>query len=133
MSRKLITGADKTDDRGWRLPAEETELAVIAASRQMLSDRGALASTLKACGLAAAELKQALEVVDRKVGSSDEIGSTDAAGSIVERVELKRDGMQIRLNFRALECTSGNFQTLTGKGGPPRSRTVLRSREPDVG
>ena len=39
----------------------------MAAARQMLSDRGALASTLKACGLAAAELKQAVEVVDPKV------------------------------------------------------------------
>src|SRR5260370_4345110 len=68
----------------------------------MISDRGALASKLKACGLAAAELKQALEVVDRKVKTVDEIGSMDEAGSAVERVELKRDGMQITLNLRAL-------------------------------
>ncbi len=52
VSRKLIRGADKADDRGWRLPTEETEQAVMAAARQMLSDRSALASTLKACGLA---------------------------------------------------------------------------------
>jgi site-specific DNA recombinase len=101
VSRKLVRGADKTRDRGWRLTAEESEQAVIAATRQMLSDRGALASTLKACGLAAAELKQALEIVDRKVKSIDEIGSI-AAGSIIDRVELKRDGMQITLNLRAL-------------------------------
>jgi hypothetical protein len=102
VSRKLIRGTDKTDDRGWRLPAEETEHAVTAAARRMLSDRGALASTLKACGLAAAELKQALEVVDRKVKSMDAIGSTDGAGSIIDRVELKRDGMRMTLNLRAL-------------------------------
>jgi hypothetical protein len=74
----------------------------MAGARQMLVDRGALASTLKACGLAAAELKQALEVVDCKVKSVDEIGAMDAARSVVERVELKRDGMQITLNLRAL-------------------------------
>ena len=102
VSRKLVRGADKTRDRGWRISAEEIEHAVMAAARQMLSDRGALASALKACGLTAAELKQALEVVDRKVKSVDEIGSMDAAGSIIERVELKRDGMQITLNLRAL-------------------------------
>ena len=101
VSRKLIRGADNTDDRGWRLPAEETEQAVIAATRQMLSDRGALASTLKACGLAAGELKHALEAVDSKVKTFEEIGS-DTAGTIIERVELKRDGMQITLNLRAL-------------------------------
>ena len=51
VSRKLVRGTAKPDDRGWRLPAERTEQAVMAATRQMLSDRGALASTLKACGL----------------------------------------------------------------------------------
>ena len=102
VSRKLVRGADKTRDHGWRVSAEEIEHAVMVAARQMLSDRGALASTLKACGLGAAELKQALEVVDRKVKSVDEIGSMDAAGSIIDRVELKRDGMQITLNLRAL-------------------------------
>ena len=102
VSRKLVRGADKTRESGWRISAEEIEHTVMAAARQMLSDRGALASTLKACGLAAAELKQALEVVDRKVKPVDEIGSMEAAGSIIERVELKRDGMQITLNLRAL-------------------------------
>ena len=101
VSRKLIRGANKTDDRGWRLPAEETEQAVIAATRQMLSDRGALASTLKVCGLAVAELKHVLEAVDSKVKRFEEIGS-DTAGTLIERVELKRDGMQITLNLRAL-------------------------------
>ncbi|MGA8570811.1 MAG: recombinase family protein [Candidatus Binataceae bacterium] len=98
----LVRGTDKSRDSGWRVSAEEVEHAVMAAARQMISDRGALASTLKACGLAAAELKQALEVVDRKVRTVDEIGSMDEAGSAVERVELKRDGMQITLNLRAL-------------------------------
>ena len=101
VSRKLIRGTD-TDERGWRLPAEETEHAVTVAARRMLSDRGALASTLKACGLAAAELKQALGAVERNVESFEETGSIDAAGTIIERVELKRDGMQITLNLRAL-------------------------------
>ncbi len=105
VSRRLIRGSDKTDDRGWRLPAEETEHAVTAAARRILSDRGALASALKGCGLAAAELKQGLEAVDRKVQSFEEIGSIDDAGTIIERVELKRDGMQITLNLRALVPT----------------------------
>jgi hypothetical protein len=102
VSRKLIRRTDKTREGGWRVSAEEIEHAVMAGARQMLVDRGALASTLKACGLAAAELKQALEVVDCKVKSVDEIGAMDAARSVVERVELKRDGMQITLNLRAL-------------------------------
>ena len=41
----------------------------MAGIRQILSDRGALASTLKACGFAAAELKQAVEAIDVEVKS----------------------------------------------------------------
>jgi site-specific DNA recombinase len=102
VSRKLVRGSDKTREGGWRISAEEIERAVLAAARQMLSDRGALASTLKAYGFGAAELKLALEVIDREVKSLDGIGSLDSAASIIDRVELKRDGMQITLNLRAL-------------------------------
>ena len=102
VSRKLIRRTDKTREGGWRISAEEIERAVTAAARQTVSDRGALASTLKARGLTAAELKQTLEVVDHKLKSLGETGSTDAAESVVERVVLKRDGMQITLNLRAL-------------------------------
>jgi site-specific DNA recombinase len=59
VSRKLVRGADKTRESRWRVSGEKIEPAVMAAARQMLSDRGALASTLKAYGFAAAELKQA--------------------------------------------------------------------------
>jgi site-specific DNA recombinase len=102
VSRKLVRGADKTRDGGWRISAEEIEHAAMAAARQMLSDRGALASTLKACGLSAAELKQALEVVDRRIKLVDEIAAMDLIGSLIGRVELNNDGMQITLDLRGL-------------------------------
>jgi site-specific DNA recombinase len=110
VSRKLIRGGDKSDDNGWRLSAEEIEQAVTAATHQMLSDRGELASVLKAGGLAAAELTGVLAVLDGKLKSVDGIGSFELAGSIIEQVELQRDGMQITLNLGALlasELSSG--------------------------
>jgi site-specific DNA recombinase len=100
VSRRLIRGTAKTDEVGWRLPAERTELAVMASIRQIVSDRGALASTLKACGFAAGELKQADEAIDAKVKSFEQVETT--ADSLIERVELKRDGIQITLDLRAL-------------------------------
>jgi site-specific DNA recombinase len=102
VSKRLITGTAKPDDRGWRLPAERTEQAVLAGMRQILSDRGALASALKAWGLGAAELKEAVERVDAKVRSFEQSGIAEDASAIVERVGLKRDGMQITLDLRAL-------------------------------
>jgi site-specific DNA recombinase len=102
VSRKLVRGSKMPDDRGWRLPAERTEEAVTAAALQILSDRAALASTLKTLGLYASELKQALEAIDSKVRSFRQIGTMEDSGTIIERVELKRDGMQITLNLGSM-------------------------------
>jgi site-specific DNA recombinase len=110
VSRKLIRGAHKSDDNGWRLPAEEIEQAVIAATRQMLSDRMALVTVLKSAGLAASEMKQAIAVVARKLKSVDGLGSLEVARSIIERLELRCEGIQITLNLGSLlgpELSSG--------------------------
>ncbi len=102
VSKRLVRGTAKPDERGWRLPAERTELAVMAGTRPMLSDRGALASTLRAFGFAAAELKQAVGAIDSKVKSHQRVETAEDTGTLIERVELRRDGMQITLNLRAL-------------------------------
>jgi site-specific DNA recombinase len=101
-SRKLVRGTNTPEDRGWRLPAGRTEEAVTAAALQMLSDRGALVSTLKAWGLSAAELKQAVETIDGRAKLFQQIGTMEEPGAIIERVELKRDGMQITLDLGAM-------------------------------
>ena len=102
VSKGLVRGNSKPDDHGWRLPAERMERAVIAGIRRIVSDRGALASTLKASGFAAAELKQASEAVDAQVKSLEQVETTEDTGTLIERVELRRDGMQITLNLRGL-------------------------------
>ena len=102
VSKRLVRGSSKPDDRGWRLPAERMERAVVAGIRRIVSDRGALASTLKACGFAAAELKQAIEAFDAQVRSLEQVETTENTDTLIERVELRRDGMQITLNLRGL-------------------------------
>jgi site-specific DNA recombinase len=102
VSKRLVKGTAKSDDGGWRLPAERTEQAVIVGIRRILSDRAGLASTLKACGFAAAELKQAVEAIDAKIKSHQRLETTANTGTLVERVQLKREGMQMTLNLRAL-------------------------------
>lgn len=102
VSKRLVRGTAAPDDRGWRLPAERTELAVMAGIRRILSDRRALASTLKACGFAAGELKQAIEAVDAKVKSHQQMETAEDMSALIERVELKRDSIQITLDLRAL-------------------------------
>jgi hypothetical protein len=89
VSRKLIRGAQKTDDNGWRLPAEETEQAAVTATRQMLSDRVALASVLKSVGLGTPTIKQALAVVERKLKSVDGLGPLEDSRSTALSCGLK--------------------------------------------
>jgi site-specific DNA recombinase len=105
VSKRLVRGTAKADDRGWRLPAEGIEQAVIVGIRQILSDRAALASNLRASGFAAAELKQAVQTIDAKVESFDRVETTEDLSALIERVDLKQDGMQITLNLRALVPT----------------------------
>jgi site-specific DNA recombinase len=53
--------------------------------------------------LAAAELKQAIEAIDAKLKSYEQLGTADnTGGTLIERVELRRDGMQITLDLRVL-------------------------------
>ena len=47
-------------------------------------------------------MKQAGEAIDSKVKSFRQIGTIEESETIVERVELKRDGMQISLNLGAM-------------------------------
>jgi len=102
VSKRLVRGTAKPDERGWRLPAERIEQAVLVGIGQMLANRGALVSTLKASGFAAPELKQALEAIDAKVKSHQDFEMTDELGPLIERVELRRESMQITLNLRAM-------------------------------
>jgi site-specific DNA recombinase len=98
VSRKLIRGSSRKDGLGWRLPAEETPRAVLLAVRQMLSDRPGLARLLKDRGLGAAALRNAPETIVQKAQLFDEIDPRD----IVDRVELKPNGIQLTLNLRCL-------------------------------
>src|SRR5271154_4440143 len=91
-----------SNGRGWRLPARRTEEAVTAAALRILSDRGALASTLKTLGFSASELKQTVEAIDSKVRSFRQLGTMEDSETIIERVDLKRDGMQIILNLGSM-------------------------------
>jgi site-specific DNA recombinase len=102
ISKRLVRRTAKPDDRGWRLSAERMEQAVMVGIRQILSDRRAIASWLKACGFAAAELKQAVDTIDTKVKSYAQVETTVDTRTLIERVELKGDGMQITLDLRAL-------------------------------
>ncbi|MGB6562159.1 MAG: hypothetical protein WBE69_06100, partial [Candidatus Binataceae bacterium] len=89
-----------TDDNGWRLPVEEIEQAVIHSTDALGS--GAVGLSAQECRLAARTMKQALAIIERKLKSDDGLGSLEVARSIIERLELRCEDMQITVNLGAL-------------------------------
>src|SRR5882757_2465924 len=78
VSRKLIREPGHNEgNNGWRLPAEETERAVLAGVKQILSDRRAVASFLKAEGLGAASFRKVFAAAEAVAKAFDATGSMD--------------------------------------------------------
>jgi site-specific DNA recombinase len=103
VSRNLVREPGQSEGNiGWRLPAEETERAVPAGMKQILRDRRALASALKVDGVGAADFPKVLEAAEAVAKALDRIGPADEASGMVERVELRSDGMQISVNLQRL-------------------------------
>lgn len=76
---------------------------MVAAARQMLSDHGAVATTLHEAGASAEEIQSALKVLEAQP-ERWEPDSPDAASvaALLTRVDLSRAGIQLSLNLRAL-------------------------------
>jgi site-specific DNA recombinase len=56
VSRALVRGLVRDDQRGWRVAAPELERAVCAATRQILGDRAAIAGAIEELGIEASRL-----------------------------------------------------------------------------
>jgi site-specific DNA recombinase len=101
VSRNLIRGS--AQDRGWRLAAEELERTVALAARQMLMERPALSEILLQAGASVAGLKSALEAAEARTKQLEHPSeSTLAIDELVERVDLRKDGIELTLDLGGL-------------------------------
>ena len=64
VSKRLVSGTAKADQRGWRLPAERTELAVMTGTTDALGSRdtrlNAQSFWLRCCGTQAGGSRQSI-------------------------------------------------------------------------
>jgi len=115
VSRKLVCGGASEDpELGWRLSAPELERSVSVAAQGVLADRVALTQAVEQAHLDAIRLPSILKAAQawvERLRPSEEHAA--ALAELIERVELKRDG--IRLSLRLLTPS-----TAQEKGGPPR-------------
>jgi DNA invertase Pin-like site-specific DNA recombinase len=98
VSRGLVRGEVKDAQHGWRISAPEIERAVAAAAQAILCDRGAIAQALEESGIDMQRLRSVLESAQtwmERLRSGSEAAS--ALQEIIERVELRGDGIQVAL------------------------------------
>jgi site-specific DNA recombinase len=100
VSRSLITGKANQSGTGWRIPAAEIERSVAAAARTILEDRAAIVTEIEQSGFDARQTKSILDAASAwSVRLRSEAELSEALELLVDRVELKQDGMRISLKL----------------------------------
>ncbi len=103
VSHPLITGTVDQAPERWRLPAQEVENAVGEALSGILADRAGLATAMRAAGLALEKLSAVFAAAAawrKRVEAGTEAPAAVAA--IVERVEVRDDGLLLTVSLAAL-------------------------------
>ena len=100
VSRGLVRGSVQDDRRGWRVSAPELERAVRAATEQILSDRAAIAGAIEELNIDANRLPSIFKVAEAWIQSlRSEAEAASALTRLIERVGLKKDGIQISIKL----------------------------------
>ena len=100
VSRNLLVGTAENAERGWRIPAPEIERSVRAAVLTILEDRPGIATELEHLDCDAIQMKSALEAASSwssRVRSETE--ATGALAVLVDRVDLKADGIRLSIKL----------------------------------
>ena len=101
VSARLTKGPAQQVADGWRLPAPELERTVAAVAQQLLADEPAIAGAVEEAGIGASHIPLVLQSArawSSKLRSKAE--TTAALTALVERVELRRDGLRLSLKLR---------------------------------
>jgi site-specific DNA recombinase len=112
VSRKLVRGGPDSSDRGWRLAAPELEKTVDAAVRRLLSDPAALSRAVRHSRMSAEELQQLLSAAARHATLIDDCAA-ETLTALLDRVELRTDGMELTLDLRSLRLSQESAGTPT--------------------
>ena len=115
-------GRVQDDRRGWRVSAPELERAVHAATQQILSDRAAIAGAIEELDIDANRLPSIFKVAEAWIQSLlSEAEAASALTRLIERVGLKKDGIQISIK---LPISSDEGRDVATPNEPALSRFV---------
>jgi site-specific DNA recombinase len=100
VSQQLVTGASRSDVRGWRLPAAQIETIVAAEAARLLANHGAVAATLEKAGLPASRLPPAFAAAGELARQlQSETDRASALATIIDRIELRAGSMGIAVSL----------------------------------
>ncbi|MDO8430927.1 MAG: recombinase family protein [Candidatus Binatus sp.] len=115
FSRSLANGSSGEGERGWRLPATEIERSVLSATRQILNDRVAIASAVGEIGADVDQVRAVLHSATQWCQRLNvDAEAWTALKELVERVDLKRDGIGVTLRLAALTNPGQESSIATG-------------------
>ena len=100
VSRNLPAQGTTPSRVGWRLPARELEQRVAAAAREMLDDQASVIEAAQKTDIDSRQIDQVLHAASTwSHRLQSEIEKTAALAALVERVELKSDGMAVSIKL----------------------------------
>jgi site-specific DNA recombinase len=111
VSRELHRG-DSRSSSGWRVPAIEIERTIAAAMKTLLNNRVAVVKATENSGL---EAHQIMPIIDQarawslRLQPGSDMG--DALGNLVERAELKKEGIELSIRFSVTLSSSATAET----------------------
>ena len=110
ISQSLKNGIKDNTKNGWRMPGQAIESTVFALAQSMLNDRDALVDVLQAACVPSHHIP-ALLAKAHKAGQH----KGDVFDEFVQRVELRHDGIRVRLSLASLvpEKTDGEDISIT--------------------
>ena len=107
---------------GWRLPARELEDRVAAAVAEMLGDESAVLEAAQKTDIGSSQVDRVLHAARSwRQRLQAEAEQTSAIGALVDRVELKADGIRVSIKLPIAGAEKSRAQL----AGPGRNRTLV--------
>jgi hypothetical protein len=98
VSRSLIKGVPVQAHDGWRLPAAEIERSMAIAATSILDDHSAIISAIEEAALESNRIASILNIATRW-GERIKSEQHDMLATLIDRVELRPDGMRVLLKL----------------------------------
>jgi len=111
VSRELHKG-DAESSAGWRVPAVEIERIIAAMVKDLLSNRVEVAKATENLGLEAHQIMPIIgeaQAWSLRLQPGTDVG--DALGNLVERAELKKDGIELSIRLSVTLSSSATAET----------------------